>query len=100
MKIETMIKDVFKKEVEQFNARIPPYSGNVSVSDNKGKHRKERYGFWVLGMIMILVISIFSLKTGLLRSPLIMEWENLTTLIPENFADVFFEFIMALNSSV
>jgi hypothetical protein len=100
MNIETIIRNVFEKEIGQLKNRIPPYGRDIGILENKGKSWKERHGFLVLCMIMVSVISIFSLKTGLLRSPLLMELENITTLIPENFATLFFEFITEMNSSV
>lgn len=100
MNIETTIRNVFEKEIGQLKTCIPPYNSGISVSVNKEKPRKGRYGFLALCMIMVSAISLFSLKTGLLRSPLIAEWKNITTLIPEDFITLFFEFITEINSSV
>jgi hypothetical protein len=100
MNIETIIRNVFEEEIGQLKTRTPPCDRDISVLTNKGKGRKKQYGFLILSMLMASVISIFSFKTGLLRTPLIVEWENISTLIPENFISLFFEFIFEINSSV
>ena len=93
MNIERAIRTVFEKEIGQLETAVPPYRGDLRACANRGKGRKERYGSLVLCMGMVLVTAIFSLKTGMLRSPLVMEWENITALIPERFMALFFEFI-------
>jgi hypothetical protein len=100
MNIEGIIRTVFEKEIGQLKIYIPPYRRDMGLPANKGKHGKERYGFLVLCMIMVLVISIFSLRTGLLRSPLLMEWKNIAALMPKIIVPLFLEFLTKMNSSV
>jgi hypothetical protein len=100
MNIETVIRNAFEKEIERLKPTAPSYNRDITIPTDKEKPGKGRYGFLVLCMIMVSMISIFSLKTGLLRSPLIAEWENITTLIPEDIITLFFEFIAEINSSV
>ena len=95
MNIETVINDMFEEEIGRLKTCVPPYRGDIPVPAHKGKGLKERYGPLVLCMIMVSVISIFSLRTGMLRSPLLIEWRNITALIPENFINLFFESITA-----
>jgi hypothetical protein len=94
-----LIRSVFEKEVRQFETYVPPYNG-FAISEDEGKDKKEGHVFCFLSIITISVLSIFLLNTGMLRSPLVIEWTNIINLIPEDFAVAFFEFIGAISSSV
>jgi hypothetical protein len=83
MNIEEAVRNVFEREIGRIEAGVPPPVENTNLPADKG--RKERRGSLVLCLVMASALSVFSLKTGLLRNPLVVEWESLGAVIPENF---------------
>jgi hypothetical protein len=99
MKINMLIRSAFEKELGQIETCVPPHEG-LAASADAGEDKKERRGFCLLSIITISALFIVFLNTGILRSPLVIEWTNIMNLIPEDFVTVFSEFIDAINSSV
>jgi hypothetical protein len=97
MKIEAIIKDAFEKDMEQYRGGIPLFSGDVPVLPgvttvvNGKKRGKERYGSLIVTTIMVLLVSVFSLRTGMFESSLVVPWADIVKLIPENPAEAFLD---------
>jgi hypothetical protein len=106
MKIEVIIKDAFEKDMEQYVPGIPLFPGNIPVLPCMAtvvageKRGKERYGSLIVTIIMVLLVSVFSSRTGMFESSLVIPWADIVKLIPENPAEAFLGFLQAINSSV
>jgi hypothetical protein len=87
MKIEAIIRDAFEKEMERLGTCVPPFNG--TIPGGEGKNKKERYGFCILCIAAAAALSLFLLKAGVPRSPLVITWNDIITLMPENLVDVF-----------
>jgi hypothetical protein len=96
MKIETIIKDMFEKDMEQ--AEIPPFPQHITVLQSGGK--QERHGFLIAAIVVSTLISLFSSQTGVFKSDLVVPWADIVKLLPENPAEAFLDFLQAINSSV
>ncbi|MDR1073191.1 MAG: hypothetical protein LBL45_05895 [Treponema sp.] len=97
MRIETIIKDMFEKDVER--AEIPSFPQHIPVPQRGGK-QKEWHGFLIAAVVVSALISLFSSQTGLFKSALVVPWADIVKLLPENPAEAFLDFLQAINSSV
>ncbi|GHT98828.1 hypothetical protein FACS1894142_5670 [Spirochaetia bacterium] len=106
MKIDTLMKDVFEAEIEQNRSRIPPVSGDASLllraaPPQNGLGTRLRTGAALAACFaFVIFISVLSLKTDVLRSPLVYQGEAIAKLIPENPAEALYDFFYAINSSL
>jgi hypothetical protein len=97
MRIETIIKDAFEKDMERYRSALPLFSGDVPVLPGRGKGGKERYGSLIVTTIMVLLVSVFSLRTGMFESSMVVPWADIVKLIPENPGAAFLGFLQAIN---
>jgi hypothetical protein len=86
--------------VEQYQSGIPLLSEDVIVLPSKEKHGKERYGSLIVTIVMVLLVSVFSSRTNIFESSLVIHWADIVKLIPENPTEAFLGFLQAINSSV
>jgi hypothetical protein len=100
MKIEEIIKNTFEKDIEQYRSGIPLFSEDVYILPGKEKRRKEWYGSLIVTTIMVLLVSMFSLRTGMFKSSLVIPWADIVKLIPENPTEAFLGFLQMINSSM
>ncbi|MDR1219351.1 MAG: hypothetical protein LBK73_07065 [Treponema sp.] len=96
MRIETILKDMFEKDMEQ--AEIPPFPHHITVLQSGRK--QERHGFLIAAILVSALISLFSSQTGVFKSTLVVPWADMVKLLPENLAAAFLDFLQAINSSV
>jgi hypothetical protein len=96
MKIETILKDMFEKDVGQ--AEIPPFPQHITVLQSGEK--QERHGFLIAAVVVSALVSLFSSQTGMFKSSLVVPWADMVKLLPENPAEAFLDFLQAINSSV
>jgi hypothetical protein len=103
MQIDKIIKAAFEREVEENYSRIPPFPnyGQIdlekkTIIENRRSHLME------IGLaacfIIVFGISVF-LKDDVFRSPLANQGVSIAQLFPENPKTVFYDFILAINSS-
>jgi hypothetical protein len=97
MSIETIIKDMFAKDVER--VEIPQFSHHIPVPQRGGK-QKERHGFLIATIVVSALLSLFLSQTGVFKSALVVPWADMMKLLPENPAEAFLYFLQAINSSV
>jgi hypothetical protein len=103
MNIESLIKSAFERDAEQYRSGIPRFSNNIPVSPvfpDVGKRGKERYGSFIASLIIVVLISLFSLQTNMFDSSLVIHWADMAKLLPENPAEAFLHFLQAINSSM
>jgi hypothetical protein len=70
--------------MEQYQSEIPLFSKEVPVLPVLKKRGKERYGSLIVSTIIVVLISMFSLRTGMFESALVIPWTDMVKLIPEN----------------
>jgi hypothetical protein len=105
MRIETIIKNTFENEIEQHLVMVPPFPKNIPVLPSDGKHKKEQFGLKSAGSLIAIIIvsvliSLFSLQTGVFKSSLVVPWADIVKLLPKNPAEAFLDLLQAINSSV
>ncbi|MDR0375810.1 MAG: hypothetical protein LBH85_08835 [Treponema sp.] len=93
MNIEAAIKRAFEKEVEQCQA--PEYRPVVAPV-HREKRRRENYGALALCLFIASALAMVSLKTGVLRSPVIT-LADIINVMPENFTQAFGDWLYALH---
>jgi hypothetical protein len=103
MKIDTIIKAVFEREVNGNHSIITPFQnycpsdfGEKTIIKNRQNHLME-IGF-VACFIIILGISVF-LKDDIFRSPIVNQGASIAQLFPENPGEALYDFISAIHSS-
>jgi hypothetical protein len=96
MSIETMIKDMFEKDVEQ--VEIPSFPHYIPVPQHGGK--QERHGFLIAAVVVSALVSLFSAQTGLFKSDLVVPLADMVKLLPKNPLEAFLDFLQAIHSSV
>jgi hypothetical protein len=100
MNIESLIKRAFERDVEQYRTETPPFPKRAAVFQDAGKRGKEPHGFFIASLIIAVLLSVFSLRTGLFESSLVFPWDALVKRLPENPPEAFLHFLQAINSSV
>jgi hypothetical protein len=100
LRIEVLIKDVFEKDMKRNLVKIPPFPQNIPVLSIDEKCGRKRHGFLIVAIIVSVLISLFSLQTGMFKSSLVVRWADIVKLFPENPAEAFLGFLQAINSSL
>lgn len=100
MKFEVLINSVFEREAEQYRAEIPAFHQDIPVLPGVKKYGKERYGSLIISIIIVVLISVFSLRTGIFENSWLFPWTDMIKLFPEYPGEAFFGFLQAINSSV
>jgi hypothetical protein len=61
---------------------------------------KERYGSLIASTLIAVLISVFSLRTGMFENSWVVPWADMVSLIPEHPGEAFLGFLQAINSSM
>jgi hypothetical protein len=100
MDIEALIKDTFERDAEHYRAETVLFPDDVPVLKGPEKRCKKWQGSLVISVVIIVLISIFSIKTGVFESAWAIPWADRVELLPENSRETFFKFLQKINSSV
>jgi hypothetical protein len=99
MDIEALIKDAFGRDAEHYRTGTPSSSGDFPVLTGQEKHGTKWRCSLVISAVIVVLISVFSIKIGVLESPGAMPWTGMVELLPENPAEAFFKILQKINSS-
>jgi hypothetical protein len=100
MDIEALIKDAFERDAEHYRAGTVSFPGDVPVLADPERRGKKWQGFLVISAVIVVLISVFSIKTGIFESSWVMPWVDMLELLPENPTESFFGILQKINSSM
>ncbi|MDR1249901.1 MAG: hypothetical protein LBK63_11420 [Treponema sp.] len=100
MDIEALIKNAFERDAERCRTGTPSFSGDAPVLRGPEKRCEKWRGSLVISAVIVVLISLFSIKTGIFESSWVMPRAGMVELLSENSTEVFFGILQKINSSM